>query len=235
MGVGTLDSPHIPTSPSLPAASWEHAHFPSFSHSGSPHVGTQTHTRTHRHAHTLSPKLRELWITLFSNPQPKKNNHVPTNYPLLVPWVCPSTRMGTPFPFKLSLQHYNQMKSGMGGSRPDDPFSLPPHRRFQCLQGKSRVCWSITVDNEILNNLHYNSSAYTLLLVKSFEGWLSSNPHCGSLVPWRLMGLCWIKISCTSRGQRWKLPEQRWIWSHIPCPDSNPGKQLISNKKWRDF
>ena len=97
---------------------------------------------------TLSAVRREILMTLFSNPQLKRNNHVPTNYPPFVPLSCWRTGIGIPFPYKCYL-HSLQSRLGAGWGKWARSFiflTLLPSKRLQCLQGKPRLCWGTTLD-----------------------------------------------------------------------------------------
>ena len=139
------------------------------------HVQVHAHTCTHTHTHTLSSKLRDLLMTLFSNPQLKRNNHVPTSYPPLVPQGCPRSRIEHTFlSYAISTQQYNQIRSRMGETGqmihfpcPSTSWKIPVYaRKVQAMLGH------YLGHNEVFRNLNYNSSAYTVLLVESFESWL---------------------------------------------------------------
>lgn len=120
---------HLPLLPLLP----EHAHtFPSLSHTWLPHMNKHTDTHTH------FPKPREFLMTLFSNPQLKRNHHVPTNYCPFV--VSREPELEHPFSSFTASIALDQMRSGMGEAGQMVRFpGPPPPKKLQCLQGKSGV------------------------------------------------------------------------------------------------
>jgi hypothetical protein len=89
----------------------------------------------------LSPKLRQLLMTLFSSPQLKRDNQVPTNY-LSRYEVSLRTGASTPSLFK----GYVTIRLGVGRrkvARQSIFFALLCSRDFDVY----RVCWSVTLDS----------------------------------------------------------------------------------------